>query len=325
MKDKDNKDKKDYKASKAALSKLRVETTLYKEQVEKTLQELGYKYMIPTDDMAKMILISLVTMIYGYTEKRLIILMSLGLIDEFSGLNITQRRDSYIEWAGKKMNSDAMRHQEDRLLKDFVKRLGNILDERGKRVIDEALEQATNTFQLYLDEHYVWSMDLPSLQDKGPLWEPSITLETITIDDKEEGLVNEIHDQIAKGIHSFALNDSKYSSLVHRIDELFYCRYNNEYDALIIINEDRFQGISRIVIRIEQMTNAGLLTISTLSDIDDLRTLIGAYDDLIISYVYFSDERKGPNDYDEIEGIRKEIIEIAEGKGVIFYLRRLRK
>ena len=83
---------KEFVIAKMALIRLRSGTGLYKEEMEIVLRALGVEYEAPTEDYAKGILISLATNIYGYDERRLTLLMSLGLLADYRFLRITELR-----------------------------------------------------------------------------------------------------------------------------------------------------------------------------------------------------------------------------------------
>ncbi|MBR2766836.1 hypothetical protein IKD67_02005 [Candidatus Saccharibacteria bacterium] len=152
---------KEFVIAKTALIRLRSGTALYKEELENVLRALGVEYEVPTEDYAKGILISLATNIYGYDERRLTLLMSLGLLADYRFLRITERRVEFAEYCGPGTSTEAIRKREDHLLQHFLTTLQKRIAIKGESLIDDAVADAVNSGALYTTGHDIWRVSLP--------------------------------------------------------------------------------------------------------------------------------------------------------------------
>ena len=152
---------KEYVIAKSALIRLRSGTALYKDELENMLRALGVEYEVPTEDIAKRILISLIINVYGYDGRSLILLTSLGLIADYSFLNITQRRIKIAEHCDPGTTTEAIRKKEDRLLQLFVETLQKRIATEGNKLIDEARQSSLTPGIICVTDYGVRQVTLP--------------------------------------------------------------------------------------------------------------------------------------------------------------------
>jgi hypothetical protein len=149
--------------AKNALISLRSGNALYKEELENVFKALGVEYDVPTEDFAKGILISLATNVYGYDERRLTILMSLGLLADYRFLTIAERRVEFAELCGPGTSTEAIRKRENRLLQHFLETLQKRIDVKGNTLLDDAVQEAIDSGTLYTAGHDIWRVSLPTI------------------------------------------------------------------------------------------------------------------------------------------------------------------
>ena len=275
------------------------------------MKYLGSSYTTVSEEVAKGMLIALATYRFGFDYRREITLLALGLIEGYDVINVTKRREDYTEHftsQGNKLTADGIRKKEDIYLAEIIDELAKSIEERGDEYLEELFSFARNAYYIYFSQrHNAWQVRLPNLNEKKDHRRTGVGKHKIKITAMEEKIVDELHQRILNGEKVI---NTQYLLLTgdHYIGNLYYFKYHNHYDVMLLVNLDIYDEKSHIYIGIEKIVKDEILTILLPIDFEELQILVESYNRPLFNFNYEGDIEKDEN----------QVFNYLKNKGVVF-------
>ena len=304
------------------IKKLRInEGASYKQTLQEVLDDLGIGFVPYSEDVARGMLISIITMLFGWDERRDVTLMALGLIKGYDRLKVTDRREAYIRRQLERdknelrprptiaPTTDSIRKKEDIYLARVIKKMAEEIRDKDKAFIDEVIERARQSYFIVFSQGTNdWATELTGFHDEEiSSKHTGISAREITLSITEERIVDELHQRVLDGERKI---DTRWlmSTSDHYIGELYAKKYHHEHDLIIGVNVCNFGGIATIMASIEKIVNEKLIVVALPVEWEELRALVDSHKKALINYNYSSDGAKDDG----------EILRYLEHKGVVF-------